>query len=59
MNMSELTIKISEAEGLKKQSNIAQIKEQLRVTAILVSQDEGTLKKFLQYGIKSAKAKLK
>lgn len=50
MNVSELAVAVSKSEGLKKQTNIAQIKETLKATAIEIAKDEDTLKKFIQYG---------
>lgn len=55
MNMNELAKKIAVNEGLKKQVNIAQVKEIMKYVAIVCASDTETLQKFLSYGNKAAK----
>lgn len=55
MNVTQLALEVAKAEKLKKQVNIAQIKEVLKHAAMLLAQDEDTLKKFVSYGNKSLK----
>ncbi|MBP6738777.1 MAG: hypothetical protein KA146_02250 [Leptospiraceae bacterium] len=50
MNVSTLALEVAKAEKLKKQVNIAQIKEVLRHAAMILASDEEALVKFLQYG---------
>ena len=55
LNMNELAMKITNSEAGKKQVNIGQTKEILKFVAIICSDDEATLKKFLAYGAKASK----
>lgn len=50
MNVSTLALEVAKAEKLKKQVNIAQIKEVLRHAAMILASDEEALVKFLKYG---------
>lgn len=50
MNVSTLALEVAKAEKLKKQVNIAQIKEVLRHAAMILASNEDALVKFLQYG---------
>lgn len=50
MNVSTLAVEVAKAEKLKKQVNIAQIKEVLKHAAMILASDEEALVKFLQYG---------
>lgn len=50
MNMNQLAKKIAMNEELKKQVSIAQIKEILKYTALIVFEDTQTQVEFLKYG---------
>jgi len=54
-SMNELAKKITLSEGLKKQVSIAQVKEILKFTAIILSDDEEMRAAFLKYGAKKSK----
>lgn len=47
--------KIANTEGLKKETNIAQIKEILKIAAIMISDDEELSVSFKKYGAKKSK----
>lgn len=53
MNMNELAKSICKSEGLKKETNIAQVKEIMRELSIELYVNIDTLIKFLDYGRKS------
>lgn len=55
MNMNQFAKKITNSEGLKKQVNIAQVKEVLKFAAIICADDAETQAKFLIYGAKASK----
>lgn len=54
-SVSEMAKKITANEGLKKELNIAQIKEVLRIAAIILFDDEEMKSAFLKYGEKKSK----
>lgn len=54
-SISEMAKKIANTEGLKKETNIAQIKEVLRIAAIMLSDDEELEFYFKKYGAKKSK----
>ena len=55
MKVSELAKKIAVNEEGKSQVKIGNIKEILKFIAIVLSDDEETLKEFLKYGAKKSK----
>jgi len=54
-NINELAKKIANSEGMKKETSIAQIKEVLKWTAIILADDEEMREAFLKYGAKKSK----
>ena len=55
MNMNEFVKKIANSEGLKQETNIAQIKEIVKFAAIICADDAETQAAFLIYGAKASK----
>lgn len=54
-SINDLAKKIANSEGLKKEVSIAQIKEILKWTAIILSDDKDMALAFLTYGFKKSK----
>lgn len=54
-SISELAKKIANSEGMKKETSIAQIKEILKWTAIIMWEDHEMAEAFLKYGTKKSK----
>lgn len=54
-SINDLAKKISNSEGLKKETSIAQIKEILKWTAIIMWEDHEMAEAFLKYGKKKSK----
>ena len=57
--MNELAKKIAANEGLKKQTKIGDIKEILRILALITNQDDDFCDSFMVYGIRVAKQEYK
>lgn len=53
-SISEMATKIATNEGKRKELNIAQIKEVLRIAAIILNDDLEMREYFLKYGKKKA-----
>jgi len=54
-NINDLAKKIANSEGLKKETSIAQIKEILKWTAIILADDAEMKEFFYRYGYKKSK----
>lgn len=54
-SINDLAKKIANSEGLKKETSIAQIKEILKWTAIIMWEDHEMAEAFLKYGTKKSK----
>ena len=54
-SITELAKKIAANEGLKKETSIAQIREILKWTAIIMWEDHEMAEAFLKYGTKKSK----
>jgi len=54
-SINDLAKKIAANEGLKKETSIAQIREILKWTAIILSDDQEMKEAFLKYGAKKSK----
>jgi len=54
-SINDLAKKIAANEGLKKETSIAQIREILKWTAIILADDEEMKEAFIKYGKKKSK----
>lgn len=54
-SINDLAKKIANSEGTKKETSIAQIKEILKWTAIILADDEEMREAFVKYGKKKSK----
>lgn len=59
MNIKEITAYIAQHEGLKSETSVGNIREILKILAVLFVNDADARMSFLNYGIKQKKAKKK